>query len=184
MKPILIGALLACNVAAANASVITFEGYTNADIVGDAITISADSIDVTFSGTGLSFRDFSFYGVGNALSTTNDSGPITITFGGALSDYVAFTNPLNAPAGGEVDSPIGTTYDQMGNILASVQSDALLHYIAGPGIYSVVYKEGSEGEGFVMGDFQFSAAVPEPSAVLLMGLGLGVLAIAIRRRKA
>ena len=181
MKTLFATALLAV-AATAQASTLTFDDLSNADIVGDTLSVTVDGVSLTFSGNGLTLRDFDAFGIGLALSTNNDAGPITVTFGGGyLANNVAFNNPLYIGTS-EVDNPIGTAYDIGGTVIASVQSGANLHFIAGPGIASVVYTEGSPGEGFVMGDFQFNVAppVPEPATWAFMAMGLGLLAL--RRR--
>jgi hypothetical protein len=165
------------------AAIIDFESLAVGPIPGGTLLITAEGVDVTFSGPGLTIRQFgSPFPNTRVLSTTLDAGPITITFGGGFAtSMVSFENIINGRFTPEVDSPIGTAYNALNNVVDMEQNSNTIHVLSGPGIVRVVYTEGSQGEGFVMDNFEFQV-VPEPTTWILTGAGIGILAIVRRRR--
>jgi hypothetical protein len=163
----------------AAAQTIDFESESVGPVPGGVLTYNFGGYSVEFSGPGLQIRQFnSPFPNTKVLSTNGDAGPIDVKFIGTSVGYTQWENIINGTYTGEVDTPIGTAYDSLNNIVDSAQNSNTLFVLQGPGIVRCSYLEGNPGEGFVMDNFSWQ--VPSPGAMGLFGAaGL----VAVRRRR-
>ena len=166
---------------------IDFEGVTNADISADTLVISTAAGNVTFTGVGLRIRDLpSSFPLGNVLSTTGDTQPITVTFApGVELLYAEVENRINGRFTSEVDVIVANAFDATSTVLDTETSSATILRMDGPGITRLTYDDSTPTTGYVLDNFVFEVAdsvpVPAPAALLLLGTALAGLTTMRRR---
>lgn len=168
------------SVAAAGVVDFNFESTPAGPVAGETLVLNSQGVNVTFTATGLSVRDFgaSFGNAGHVLSSEFDSGPITVEFDQAVLS-VSFENVINGRYDAEVDSVDGWAYDAGNNLVDSFSGDVSdFPTLSGAGIVRVVWQESVSGGGFVVDNVFFT--IPAPGALALLGLG-GLTAVRRRR---
>lgn len=182
--------LLLCTASLAQADVLTFED------LGDGEAVTTQYLGVVFSNAtaaqaGVSLNEFSFPPHSGSFAVFDDGGPLSLTFMSPVSEfsaYFTYTTQLTIVAFDAANNPVVTMMSAFGNNTAdggepgSSPNEFILFAVSG--ISRITISGLPTGTSFVMDDVTFNAgatAVPEPTALALMALGLS--AVARRRRK-
>jgi hypothetical protein len=177
-----------------DASPITFESFAD----GDALTNQIAGL--TFANTfvvsaGLSLNESEFPPHSGANVVVDLGGPITIAFAtpvAAVSGFFTYGVALSFSAFDSTNSLIGTVASSF-NANTALSGDAgsspneLLELLSPLGIASIVILGDQAGLSFVLDDltvtpFADATPVPEPSTLMLLGLGVAAACRRIRRR--
>jgi hypothetical protein len=177
----------------AEAGRIDFEDFVDsedlASVLVDGVTLSFTNATVLMAG--LSLNEFDFPPASGQNVAVDNGAPMTIVFSTPIfgfSGLFTYGAPLTVQAFDPTNALIATVLSGFSSNAAS-SGDAgslpneLLQLTAG-NIASIVIRGDALGGSFTLDDLNFtSTAVPEPSTLLLVGVGaLGVMARARRKR--
>lgn len=175
-----------CTVENASATtLINFEQFNDGDLLSTQIG------GVTFANTiilsaGLSLNELDFPPHSGVNVAADSNGPISISFAAPISSfsgYFTYTSPLTVSG-----------YDGSNNLLASTTSAYSMNYVSSgtpgsspneflqisstTGFERITLAGDPSGGSFVVDDIAFdsaSSAVPEPSSLAILAIGLGAL---------
>lgn len=135
-------------------------------------------------GYGLSENGYWTGATGPYIGLNTSDGYMTITFDEAVSSFLAFVNYAPGWA-----TPYVAAYDASGSLIESMDLSFSTPYEADAG-ETLGFSEGANsiksvrfGNGYIVAaNLATGQAVPLPNTALLMALGFGALALALRRR--
>lgn len=183
-------------------NVITFDGFDGLSTYGP-VNVGAEVGDTViftsapFTELGAFERDLGengLWGVGErfvASEFTGNSGELGFSFTQGVSAVGAFMNQFQR-ATGNLGPLTLIAYDEVGNTLETrtfaVDTDAYGYnegqFLGIQRTTADIYGFGVTGNNFVMDNLTYTAPVPEPTTVVLMLAGLGVVGLTRRRLSA
>ena len=169
---------------------IDFEGSSPGLIPGGALVVNVGAVNVTFSGTGLQFVQFSSPFPNHVVLTTDPTSPeITIT----LSASAKFTsaeidNLIRGEFTSESDRIIVSAFNGVPSLIGSTTGTGAIVHVDAPNAIRVTVDDvpgptgtpGVDFAGFTIDAFRFEL-VPEPASMAVLVVGL--VALAARRRR-
>ncbi|MGH8217367.1 MAG: PEP-CTERM sorting domain-containing protein [Steroidobacteraceae bacterium] len=202
LSKVLMVAAAVASVSAAKASDIDFN-FNAVDLTSTPLTLSSGGVTVTFSspedpGAYFALQEPGTFSFTDDVLLSNLDGPpadeLDITFSQALSSFSAafgtasFDAPgsldLAALSGGLSGTTVGTSSATGSIIDGSAFPEGTITFDSGT-FDSVILTDASD-PAFAIGDFSITTApttsVPEPSTLVLTGIGLAGLLLARRRR--
>lgn len=166
----------------AHAIIIDFSGEASGDTGSSSLTIGDATFDVLEGGTVFVYRPGDYGNFDNGGICAYDNGNCetdwTLTFDTAVTNF-----SFDAEVYNPVDYVVVEAFNGATS-LGTIDITAVGNYSFGSAVItSLFFDDQSTGAGFAFGDFSYEyAAVPEPSIIALLSLGLIGIGVARRRK--